>query len=125
MEIVLEIKKIIGEFPAYPYHPLITATEIMMAFPDLATAEAATPRGWPRALEESKVGGAGDMVYAGLRTLQRSREGVSIDDLIAHASRAWNDCRAGGHENSIEPGNAQALRLEPKFRELCATWLRR
>jgi hypothetical protein len=111
-----------GSSPVYPGHPLVLATVIMRTFPDFATANAPTPYGWPLALGDCRIPGAGDHVYAAMRCLQIGADGGSIDEMVAYARAYWTEGEAGGHTKNVEAGVAQAQAIEPKFRELAAAW---
>ena len=112
-----------GAHMVYPGHPLLLATIIMSAYPHFAAANAPTPYGWPAALGDTRIPGAGDHVYAAMRCLEIGVEGGAIDEMVEFARKYWTEGQAGGHAKNVEAGIAQAQAIEPKFRDLAASLL--
>lgn len=116
------IQQVTGDWPVYPGHPLVLAAAIMAVFPDFETANAPTKHGWCAALGDSRIPGAGDHVGAAVRCLEIGAKGGTADQMIEYASRYWTEGNAGGHHKAVPAGQAQALAIEGKFRELAASW---
>lgn len=123
MKGLLLIKELTGACPVYPGHPLVVAVQIMSTFGSIAEASAPTEHGWPEALGNSDISGAGCHVGAGLRILQRGAAGASPDDMIYDANRYWTEGSAGGHTKNVASGTTQAHQLEAHFRARVVDWL--
>ena len=67
-----EHKEAIRRMPTvYPGHPCLIAMQIMAAFPDAEAALKKTEHGWPEALSNSSVGGAGGATYQGVSVIKK------------------------------------------------------
>lgn len=117
------IEKLTGSWPVFPVHPLVVATVIMEAFPDFDAANKPTGHGCCAALGDQRIPGAGDHVGAAMRVLQLGAAGASAEAMIKHADEYWTRGGAGGHSSKVAPGSAQALAIEPAFRERARRWL--
>lgn len=92
----------------YPGHPIVTAYMISKSFSSFEEASAPTCHGFPRALGDTRIHGAGSSVYAGLRVLQKLRDGEAMDSIVAHAADIWRgETRAHSQEHR-EDGERQA-----------------
>ena len=74
------------DLPIYPGHPMTLACQIAQAFPTLAAAHKPTESGWPEALGNDKVDGAGGYVYAALQALDMLADGTPLETVLA-----WSD----------------------------------
>jgi hypothetical protein len=122
MQGAMFIKDRIGEWPIYPGHPLVIATEIMEVFPSFAAANEPTVQGWSAALGDQRITGAGCHVGAAMRVLKIGREGGRPEDMISYANRYWDEGKAGGHVKNVEAGRLQSQAVETRFLELCQSW---
>lgn len=116
------IHELTGTWPVYPGHPLVLATAIMRVFPSYAAAAAPSDHGWCEALADSRITGAGDHVSAAMGVLQLGASGAHADAMVERARDYWDRGNAGGHTKNVAPGQAQAMSVEPHFRELAKRW---
>lgn len=114
-----------GDYPVYPGHPLTTAWQIMEVFdsPKAALMPAADGLGYPAALTDGRISGAGGEVRAACDLLRKALDGVPAEELLAWADDRWIAGSAGGHTRAVAPGLAQANLLKPVFAERLAAWL--
>lgn len=111
----------------YPGHPLTIATFILLKFRDnLDFAFAPSDHGWPNALSDTDVPGAGDAVHAGLDLVKKVRDGLlTPEEAVEYADKRWTDFRTNcGYEDRLEPGRLEAEKIRPDFLRL-ATGIRR
>lgn len=115
-----------GEYPVYPGHPLVIAYEIMSVFPDPEAAlKPCTGEGLncPEAVADHRISGGRGEVYAACDLLRLARQGKNAEELAQWADARWIRGNAGGHQNAVQPGLAQAARLREKFQSKLASWL--
>lgn len=108
----------------YPGHPLVIATCILRTFDSFAEASARSGNhSYPEALTHSAIPGAGGEVYQALDFLKRILEGrLDPKEALSFASERWKQNGAGGHTEAVEPGIAQAAKLEEVFLTLLQKW---
>ena len=102
-------------WPVYPGHPLVLAVLIMRIFPNLQAAGSRSESGYPAALVDSDIPGAGCHVYAALRILQTRGDGVTPQRMIEQASEYWTRGKAGGHLKNVAEGIAHAEQFVGEF----------
>lgn len=120
-EVLSWIRQITGADLVFPGHPVVIACAIMTLYPNLSQVTApATDVGSTEAMADGRVPGTGDCVRAALHALT---SGASVSDMLEAMRRYWSRSQAGGHMGNVDPGIAQALKLEPYFRENVEAWL--
>lgn len=111
----------------YPGHPLVIATLILDKYRDtLGEAFERTEHGWPKALGDSDIPGAGDAVYSGLSVLHYIRDGHHTPtQAVEEAIKFWIYLRdqSSAYRDKIAPGNEQALACVPEFLELVEKYI--
>ncbi|WP_274644729.1 hypothetical protein [Pseudomonas serbica] len=122
-EVLSWIRQVSGADLVFPGHPVVIACSIMALYSDIAQVTApATEVGSAEAMADGRVPGAGDCVRAALHALT---SGASVGEMLETMRRYWSRSQAGGHMGNVDPGIAQALKLEPYFRENVENWLGR
>ncbi|MBB4861651.1 hypothetical protein HNP46_000462 [Pseudomonas nitritireducens] len=116
------IRSLTDDHMVYPGHPLVVATVIMTLYPDFQSANKRTELNFSEALGDNRVPGAGCHVNAAMNLLKKGSDGESIDAMVEYGNWYWVEGQAGGHTKNVAAGVAQAAQIEPKFRELAATW---
>lgn len=120
-EVLSWIRQVSGTDLVFPGHPVVIACAIMALYPDLAQVTApATEGGSAEAMADGRVPGAGDCVRAALHAFTSD---ASVGEMLEGMHRYWSRSQAGGHMGNVDPGIAQALKLEPYFRENVENWL--
>lgn len=117
-------KEALGDYTVYPGHPLTLALVIMHRYQSLSQASQRTSFGWPSAVGEGDIPGAGSAIYNALELLNRIADGrTSIDDAASLAAEWWAYSEAGGHTKNIVPGQEQADRFKGAFLAKAREWL--
>ncbi len=121
----------------YPGHPVTIAWAIVNVYDNLDEALTQTEHGFPHALGNGSIPGAGGCVYNGLQFLVYLRDGMPSDEALAMADRMWADCdsqKAGGysvHKEGHDPekykerwrkGQEQADSFKERLVAKLATW---
>lgn len=114
------IREASGADLVFPGHPVVIACAIIGLYGDLPQVNAATDLGSTQAMADQRVPGTGDCVRVALHALQ---SGGSISEMVDDMRRYWSRSQAGGHMGNVDPGIAQAMKLEPYFRENVMNWL--
>jgi len=112
----------------YPGHPLTIASFILRKYEgQLDVAFETSSHGWPNALSDGDIPGAGDAVYSALQLLKEVREGVfTPDEAVEVAIARWTKERETcGYRDRLEPGNEEARSLAPDFVDLAKRCLSR
>lgn len=118
------IKELIGDYPVHPGHPLVIAVAIMSAYPTLASALEKAETGAYVVQTDGRVPGCGAEVDGAISMLSLGVNGATPDEMVEYANSFWISGNAGGHAKYVEPGVAQAQKIEPYFREKAAEWFK-
>jgi hypothetical protein len=109
----------------YPGHALVIAICIMEKYPSLEEAlkpcvskHTGEPHGYPNALGDQDIPGAGSCVYLALDVLKME----DIEKAIEFANTLWKGECSDGYKDRYNTGVEQAKELEPVFRELRTRW---
>jgi|SRR6478735_11303894 len=112
--------EILGAWPVYPGHPCTIALCILRKYPRIADAFAPTEHGWPEALGDGDIPGAGGCVHQGLHLIQRIlADGDTPEEATAWGVERWRDRTlvGGDHRDQYEAGVAEAERIAPLLLE--------
>src|SRR4051812_31063959 len=94
----LEREHLNGQFSVYPGHPIVIAYLVTFAYPNLTSALTpdiqpdGAPYGWPSALGNNDIPGAGGCVHSGLYVLKRIRDGLTVKQSLEQADQTWGQC---------------------------------
>jgi hypothetical protein len=122
-EVLSWIRQVSGADLVFPGHPVVIACAIMTLYPNIAQVTApATEGGSAEAMADGRVPGTGDCVRSALHALT---SGDSVSEMLEAMRGYWSRSQAGGHMGNVDPGIAQAMKLEPYFSENVETWLAR
>ncbi len=109
----------------YPGHALVIACCIMDKYPSLAEArkpcinkKTGEKHGFPEALGDNDIPGAGGCVYCALDVLEIE----DIDKAIERANYYWQGECGEAYASRYDDGMNEAKELEPLFREMRAKW---
>ena len=119
-EVLSWIREVSGADLVFLGHPVVIACAIIALYPSIGKVTAPTKHGAKEALADLRVPGAGDCVRVAVHALQ---SGGSATDMLDEMRRYWSRSQAGGHKGNVDPGIAQAIKLEPYFRENVGPWL--
>ena len=119
-EVLSWIRKVSGADVVFPGHPVVIACAIMALYRDVGQVTAKTKHCSRQAMADMRVPGAGDCVRAAVHALTC---GSSVGEMLDYMRQYWSRSQAGGHKGNVDPGIAQALKLEPYFRDNVETWL--
>lgn len=126
--------EVLGEFAVYPGHPVTLAYIITQVFDTYEEASGRScscgsglhlcGKGWPNALGDSAVPGAGGNVYGALDLLARLHKGMSWDDAIKHAVDYWDRCdsQKTAYPKRHQEGQEQAEKFLQKLKDQSAWW---
>lgn len=118
-------KHLDGKFSVYPGHPITIAYLITMEYASYEDATVPTKHGWCVAVGNSNIPGAGGNVHSAVDVLAKLKNGMSIDEVFAHADGNWSRCDSQEKSNPDRwrEGQDQADLVKPKLREKIKTWL--
>lgn len=119
-EVLSWIRDVSGADLVFPGHPVVIACAIIALYGALPQVTAGTEQGSIEALADGRVPGTGDCVRCAVHALQ---SGGTVSEMLDEMRRYWSRSQAGGHMGNVDPGIAQALKLEPYFRENVEPWL--
>lgn len=111
-----------GSWPVYPGHPITVAWYIVNKYGSFEEANKNTKHGWPRALGDNDIPGAGGEVYMALDFLNKLVDGATWEDVVAWADHHWRDYKAGGHGRKVAPGQTQANYVKPLLKAKSSWW---
>jgi hypothetical protein len=107
--------------PVYPGHPIALACYALITGPTIADALVPSgPTGHTLATAKT-VAASAESVQATASMLGRLQRGESLDAAVKWANDQWARAIRGhkpAFDARLEPGNEQARRMEPLFREL-------
>lgn len=111
----------------YPGHPLVIATLILNKYREnLAEAFEKSQWGWPNALSDNDIPGAGDAVHSGLDVLYYIRHEIRTpEEAVQESLKFWSDLRgqSSAYRDKVDSGNAQALQCAPDFLKLVSEYI--
>lgn len=119
-EVLSWIREVSGTDLVFPGHPVVIACAIIALYGALPSVIAGTENGSIEALADSRIPGTSDCVRCAVHALKSGR---SVSEMLDEMRRYWSRSQAGGHMGNVDPGIAQALKLEPYFRENVEPWL--
>lgn len=102
----------------YPGHALVIATVIMEKYPSFAEVRNGEKYGFPEALGDDDIPGAGGCVYSALDVLAKE----DVEEAIALADYFWRGACSGCYADRYNKGAEEAKDLEPLFREMRTKW---
>lgn len=100
----------------YPGHPLTIACYIMENYSSLSEARSKGIQ-HPKALEDSRIPGAGGNVYAALEILAQP-----VEESVGRANQIWQQYCGEAYADRYDEGMAEAASLASRYRELREKW---
>lgn len=111
----------------YPSHPILVAYFITQLYPSIEEAAEKGKSGYPNAVSDIRIPGAGDCVWQGHGLMVRWARGdfEEIDDLFHEADNYWfrlNGPKGNNWPDKLRDGQKQAEDIKPLLREALQTW---
>jgi hypothetical protein len=110
----------LGAYPVYPGHTNSISLCVLRKYPKINDAFERTSHGWPTALGDGDISGAGGCVHQGLDLIRRIMDhGDTPEEAVAWGVEQWRDRTlvGGDHRARYEEGVAEAERIAPMLLE--------
>lgn len=116
----LEQRVLDKEHSVYPGHPVTVGLLIMERYNTIDEALHPTIHGWPEAVGDGAIPGAGSEVHAAVHLLRSIALGERTpEEAVAYARKTWH---AGGHVDNVVPAQEQADRFTIAYLTKAASW---